>query len=202
MSGARLPMGPREVTRNGADRLAAKLAEERAERELQDALQASIHSTCRRDHSAAQAWADTFRVDLATIYRWANGELRCGPVQDFFDAIGASIRAKGSDNPAAVELARLVRRRYLDPQADQRAVSPALVTGTIAETVEVVGSLLSTVIRNTSADSPGGTAITVEEWEAAQPAFERVAELFETLRLAMPAVMRRVPVVGGDGRPS
>jgi len=197
-----MPANRSTVTRNRSDEFAATLERERAEREIHDALRACLGSTCQRDRSAVQAVADKFKTDPSTVYRWANGELECRPLRDFLDLVDTCIAAKGTENPAALELARYVRRRYLDPQAEPREITPALVTGTAAETMTVVGSLLSGVLKAVSPDSPGGTTPTPEEWIALEPQFEAVAELFESLRLARPTCMRRVPVGAGEGRPS
>jgi hypothetical protein len=186
-----LPMGPRGVTRNRPDEFAATLERERAEREIHAALRACLESTCQRDRSAVQAVADKFKTDPSTVYRWANGELECRPLRDFLDLVDTCVTAKGTDNPAALELARLVRRRYLDPQAEQREVTPSLVNADAAETMVAVGSLLSSVLRAVNDDSPGGKALTPEEWKALEPKFEAVVELVESLRLAMPACLRR-----------
>jgi len=190
-----------EVTRNGADRLAAKLAEEQAERELMAALHTAIHSTCLSDHSAAQSVADTFRIDIGTVYRWCRLELVCRPLQDFLDLVNACIRGKGEENPAGRELVRYVRRLYLDPQAAPREVTPSFINCTAAETMGAVGGLLKSLLDAVSPDSPGGTAPTPEEWAELEPQFEAVAELLEALRLARPTCMRRVPIADG-GMPS
>lgn len=169
-------------TRNGADRLASKLDEEAAERELLAALQTAIHSSCQRDRSAAQAIADTFRIDLATVYRWARGELACRPVQDFLDLQDAILRAKGSANPAALELARLVWRRYLAGDAETVTAAAAVTTAT--DGLRRVCMLIDGVVAAASANSPGGERIDESElpglrlqWEAAHRSLNRIGAL-------------------------
>jgi hypothetical protein len=189
------------VTRNRLDEFAATLAKEAADREIHAALRACLESTCQRDRSAVQAVADKFKTDPSTVYRWANGELDCRPVRDFLDLVDTCVAAKGSENPAAYALPRLIRRRYLDPQAAPREITPELVTCTAAETMGAVGGLLKSLLDAVSPDSPGGTAPTPEEWADLEPQFEAVAELLEELRLARPTCMRRVPVMG-EGVPS
>ena len=188
--------------RRMAEQHAEQLAQERRDEEL-TALRASLLSSCQKDRSAVHAVANVFKRDPSTIYRWAEGEVPCPPLRDFFDLLDAIVAAKGAENQNALELARLVRRRYLDPQADEREVTPAVVLGTAAETMDVANGLLADMVRAVSPDSPGGPQLTPEEWQALEPRFERAAELFELLRLAAPSCLRRarsIPVQGG--RPS
>lgn len=181
-----------EVTRNGASRFAQVLADEHTQDQLLAALRVAIHSSCQRDRSAAQAVADAFRVDLATVYRWVNGELVCRPLQDFLDLQDAILAAKGDTNPAALELVRYVRARYLDPQPTGE-LSPALLTSKAATTMEKVGSLLSELLRAVDPASEDGVHLSIDECAALAPRFEAVVELVESLRLVMPACVRQRP---------
>jgi hypothetical protein len=155
------------------------------------ALRTGTMATSLRDRSAVEGVADALDKEPATVYAMLDGRIKGNPLSQLCRWVDACIATKGAHNPVALEPVRLLRRRYLDPQGDERQTSPALVIGNVAETMEAVTSLLAGLLRAASPGSEDGEHLSQDELIALEPLFEPAERLFAELRLVTITYGRR-----------